>query len=415
MKFISSLVSENLPQLIPVYKKPERKLLSVFMAVLDIVPEFRGEFFRKCGFPSGKTCQYRSFMEPRYSSPNLPKKEPDGLVVCTRGNSSWSAFIEAKAEKNKIRPEQILDYADLASRLEIEAIISISNEYALKPTELPYSIAGNKRKKRAIFHFSWSELRVSIGLFIGASNSCNDAELAVLQHAFNYMSSDRSGVTTFDSMPKDWKNFVESANTTLGFSTNTSGVMEIVYGWQQERRDLGAKLNDAIGGGVELRHPAGARATPQECTAFDKDQLANEYRLLAGYFFKRSKCTLHVTSDLRACRHNFVLALKPLSGKKAKATVSWLAKKLEGLSTDQYKIGFNWPGRGEDTLVGLEKLFRSPDSIYQGQKEGPKSVALICGYRNVRRFKSQKQFIEDLEKMAIQLVQVASTRGFLET
>ncbi len=414
MKSIVSLVAESPPQLIPDFKKPERKLLSVFMALLEIVPEFRGEFFRKCGFASGKTCQYRSFMEPHYDSPNLPNRYPDGLVTCVRGNSIWSAFIEAKAENNKIRPEQIQEYADLASRLEIETVISISNEYAREPTELPYHLAGNKRKSRKLFHFSWPEIRTSIGLFVGSTNSCNEAELAVLQHAFNFMSSERSGVATFDAMPKNWKNFVESANTALGFSTNTSGVMDIVYGWQQERRDLCAKLNGEVGGGVELRHPAGARATWQECTAFDKRHLANDYRLMAGYFFKRSKCLLQILSDLRACSHNLSLEIKPPNGKKAKGAVSWLASKLDGVVTDQHKIVFIWPGRGNDTEVDLETLFRFPETIFQDQKDGPKSIMITSGYRNVRRFKSQKQFIEDLEKTALQLIQVASLRGFLD-
>ena len=207
---------------------------------------------------------------------------------------------------------------------------------------------------------------------------------------------------------------MESANTALGFSTNTSGVADIIYGWQQERRDLCAKLNGEVGGGVELRHPAGARATLKECTAFDKRQLANDYRLLAGYFFKRSKCLLHVISDLRACRHSFTLEVNPPMGKKAKGTVTWLANKLEGISSETYKVCFNWPGRGEDTLMDMEKLLRFPEAVYQGRKEGPKSIMIISGYRNVRRFKSQKQFIEDLEKTAIQLVRAAKLRGFLD-
>ncbi len=118
VKAITNLVSENnRPQLIPAFGKSERKLLSVFMAIMDIVPEFRGEILKLCGYNSGKTSQYISYMEPQYNSHNLPSHRPDGLVVCARGSSHWTAFIEAKSEDNKIRSEQILDYADLANKL----------------------------------------------------------------------------------------------------------------------------------------------------------------------------------------------------------------------------------------------------------------------------------------------------------
>ncbi len=94
--------------------------------------------------------------------------------------------------------------------------------------------------------------------------------------------------------------------------------------------------------------------------------------------------------------------------------MSWLAGKLHGLNVDGCKIVFSWPGRGEDTLVELENLFQYPEVIYQGRKDGPKSITIISGYRNVRRFKSPKQFIEDLEKTAIKLVHNASLHGLLD-
>jgi len=411
MKKIDGLISKNHPQLIPIFKKPERKLLSIFMAVLDIVPEFRAEVLKRCGYGSGKTSQYESFMEPHYESPSLPNRYPDGLIVCRRGKTTWSAFVEAKVEGNKIRPEQIQEYADFASRLDVDAVISISNEFALNPIDLPYHLASNKRRKREVFHLSWPEIRTEIGLFVGKTKDCNDAEIAVLKHALTFMLSDHSGVKTYDSMPKDWAKFVESANTALGFGANTSGVMEIIRGWQQERRDLCAKLNGEFGGAVELCHPAGARASPEDCAKYDRKLLTDKYQLEAGYIFAKSKRRLNITSDLRACSHRFVLEISPPADKKAKATVTWLATKLSGLPGDRYDINFRWPGRGEDTSVSLDELSRFPEIVYEGRKDAPRIISIVLRQRNVRRFKSRKQFIEDLEKNALLVIQDASQHG----
>ena len=423
MRALDNLASNNnRPLLIPANGKTERKLLSVFMAILEIVPEFRGKILKLCDYPSGKTCKYESHMEPQYDSPSLylnkksqetKKLRPDGLIICQRGSKHWSAFIEAKSDINKIRSEQVLDYADLASKLDIDAIISISNEFALNPKELPYHLAGNKRRKREIFHLSWSEIRTCLGMFLGSSNSCNDAEKQVLHHALSFMLDDKSGVKTYDMMPEGWAKFVESASTELGFSTNTQGVMDIIHGWQQERRDLCAKLNGIISEGVELRHPSGARSTPKECIDYDKKLLANEYKLKAGYYFKLSKTHFTITSDLNACRNRFALKIGPPKGKKAKATITWICEKLSKLDADRYSIRLSWTGRSGDSTIKLGDLINQPEVGYLNQKETPKSISIITRDRNVRRFKSRKQFIEDLEKNAIQLIKDIRTTNIL--
>jgi hypothetical protein len=415
MRAVDALSASNGPQLIPLFKKPERKLLSIAMAVLDIVPSFRSEVLSQVGYGSGKTCQYQSFMEPHFESPKLPKRYPDGLIVCTRGQSMWSAFIEAKAEGNRIRPDQIQEYAELANALNIDSIISISNEYAYSPTELPYHLASNKRRGRSVFHLSWPGLRSALRLHCASPNGCNPAEQSVMASALEYMESDRSGVQTFNAMSPDWPNFVESANTALGFTANTSGLMEIVYAWQQERRDLCTKLNDLVGGDVELRHPMGARATPEEFTVFDRKFVSDNYQLKAGYFFKKSKCKLHITADLRACSQIYVLEFQPPANKKAKASVTWLAKTVASLANRPYRIGIEWPGRYNDTVANIDEFVRFADLACEGHKDPPRAVAIIAQHRNVRRFKSRKQFIEDLEQNALCLIEEAKRIGIVTT
>lgn len=404
--------NKNIPQLIPVFEKRERKLLSVFMAVMEIVPAFRGEILRLCDYNSGKTCQYDSYMEPQYNHRNLPSHHPDGLIVCKRGATYWSAFIEAKSDNNETRSQQVQKYADLAKKLDIDAVISISKEFALNPKELPYTLAKNKRSGREIFHLSWSEIRTSLGVFIGSTNDCNETEMQVLHHALSFMLHDKSGVKTYDMMPKNWVNFVEYASTPQGIP-RTQGLMEIIHGWQQERRDLCAKLNGVVNGGVELRHPAGIRSTPKECTTYDKKLLAKDSILKAGYSLKQSKTHFNVTSDLRACQHNFALSINSPKGKKAKATINWLCEELLNLKTSNYSIRFSWAGRDKDTTFELTKLLDDPEEAFEGRKEAPKSITITSIDKKVRRFKSRKQFIEDLEKNAIQLIKdISETRIF---
>ena len=139
MSNIISLLKNRHPAcLIPNHKKVERRLLSILMGAMEIVPDLRGEILKEAGFGAGKVSKYYSFMEPEFNGLNLPSGRPDGIAICERGKLSWSVFFEAKSESNDIKGDQIVEYAELANHLGVDAIISISNEHALTPEDLPY-------------------------------------------------------------------------------------------------------------------------------------------------------------------------------------------------------------------------------------------------------------------------------------
>lgn len=413
MRMIDGLKSNNSPELIPVNRKPERTLVSVLLSLLDIAPQFRAQLLQQCGYNSGRTCRFAGFLEPHYDFPGLPNRIPDALIACRRGQSTWTAFIEAKANDNPIRSEQIQEYAQFAKALEVPTIISISNEFALKPSLLPYHLPQNGRHGREIFHLSWSEIRTEIELHLNKKPDCEKAELAVLQHVLMFFDNKLSGVETYDTMPKEWGIIVDATNAHIPLSRNTTGLMDVLHGWRQERRDLRTKLRSLIGGDVELRHPAGARASEDEMIKYDKTQLVENYRLSAGYDIKRGLYHLGLTSDLRACSHAITLLVPLPKDKRAKGTISWLVSNFKGLLPNRYQLIIDWPGRNNEVLVPLDQLLCFPESVYRDQTSPPKSVWLATGHRDVRRFKNRKRFIEDLEGSAMQLIRDAIDNGIL--
>jgi len=254
MKCIDQLSNNlNRPRLTPSFKKTERTLLSVFMRTLELIPDLRAEFLSSCGYGAGKSSSYASYMEVNYPSAKYPDGRPDGLIACQYGKRLWSAFIEAKAEKSPIRSDQMQDYAELAAKLDVDALISLSNEFARTPSEPPYNIPIGKRRKREIYHFAWAELRTMLELQ-RLNGRLAPLEAAILDDCLDYFWSNVSGVLTYDMMPSEWPDFVQSAGVGVGFQTQTPGITEIVKGWQQERRDIRSKLIHETRTSVELRH-----------------------------------------------------------------------------------------------------------------------------------------------------------------
>lgn len=413
MKSIEELTSRgNKPRLVPTFKQQERNLLSVFMSLIDIVPAIRGEFLKTCGYASGRTCQYQSHMEVTYTSPRFPEVRPDGLLNCIRGKNEWAAFVEAKASNSPIRPEQIIEYLDLAAMVDVGTIITISNEFARVPAELPYHIAASKRRKADVFHFAWADIRTFLALQMN-NPDIDEVEHKILAECLEFFWEPTCGIITYDAMPPDWPKFVEASGNALGFGTNTKGITEIVHGWAQERRDLCSKLIHETYDIVELGHQAGVRADADLRLKVDRKALADDYSLSAEYIFKKSKTKLKILAKLGRCKTSLALEMPPPANRMAKASVNWFVNSASDLDLSDAIISFDWKGTRQDVTIPFPELKSNPELGYGDQKEAPRSIRVIRDIHDVRRFKSRKKFIEDIEKLALSTVRDAKIAGWL--
>jgi hypothetical protein len=394
----------NKAQLIPSFKKPERRLLSVFMAALELVPSYRGFILKNVNYNTGKISKYSSFMEPVFELGREHVGRPDGLVICERRTTKWSMFIEAKCGSSVVRADQMQDYMSLAQNLGIDAVLSISNEFTSNPHELTYHAASNRRKGRQVYHFPWAYIVAETHLFLENEESLNDAETALISELLRFFSESDSGVSTFDQMPKMWPEFVEFSKTTTGFNANTKGVAEVVNAWQQETRDLSLKLGHVCGERVPLKLSTKLKKDLKERTKVDRDSLTKDYQMSAKYSLPVPKHELEVTADLKACSISCQFKFLPPENKKAKACATWLLKSLEEIDGSNFRIIAKWPGRTNDTNLELDHFRQYEEEFFEGKKDAPNEIRLVRVFQDVRKFKSRKQFIDSLENLAINLL-----------
>ncbi|MFK7940592.1 MAG: hypothetical protein AB8B82_14520 [Roseovarius sp.] len=351
-------------------------------------------------------------MEVSFPSSLISDVRPDGLIACQKGKTNWAAFIEAKSEKNLIRVDQITSYLELAKQTGVENIITISNEFARVPSEPPYHVDRKKSRSLNVMHFAWSDIRTSLEL-ARCNLELSDAEDALLGECLEYFWHEKSGILTYDAMPEVWPNFVEAASTALGFNSNVKGFTDVVYGWQQERRDLCSKLTHFLSTEVELRHRAGVRSTDEERTKLDRQDLSSNYILHTQYFFKHAKIAINVELNLHSSRMIATMDVPVPEGKGARATISWLSKLLENIPLEGANLFIDWPGRGRDFEMPVTEFLREPEMVLDGQKLAPKGVSLILSRHGVRNFKSRKKVVVDLEDMVISLARYGIDAGWL--
>lgn len=214
-------------------------------------------------------------------------------------------------------------------------------------------------------------------------------------------------------MPSEWGEFVQSSGVGVGFSSKTPGITEIVHGWHQERRDLRSKLAHMSGLAVDLRHDLGVRAEFDAILSHDRKQLAEKYELLASYLFRDQKIALDIRCELQDRKSTVSVDIPVPADKGAKAVTNWLTKQTETFDVAKTAIVMTWKGRGNERHATLDALRDDPDKLFEGFREAPKSVRLVRQIHDVRRFRSAKNFIVDLEGLVLHMTDELHAAGFL--
>lgn len=68
------------------------------------------------------------------------KDRPDGLLILRTGRREWRALIEAKVNNDTIGEDQISRYLQQAKTHKLDAVITITNQFAALPTHHPVKL-----------------------------------------------------------------------------------------------------------------------------------------------------------------------------------------------------------------------------------------------------------------------------------
>jgi hypothetical protein len=131
---VPNLMSGQLARLIPVVvdSKKEERATSTLLASFMVVPAFALRVFSQAGANLGVRSQIKCYTEVTFKTSDKDKvSRPDGLVVITNGKKVWTALIESKIGSAELSADQIEEYLMLARVHKIDALITISNQFAI--------------------------------------------------------------------------------------------------------------------------------------------------------------------------------------------------------------------------------------------------------------------------------------------
>ena len=393
------LKSGQLARLIPTVadSKKEERATSTLLASFMVVPAYAREVLANAGAPAGKRLKVVCYTEITFNDDTTPDLRPDGLIIVSNGPTTWTALVEAKIGNKDLTPEQIENYLDLAKKHGINALITISNQFATTPTHHPVKVNKNKLKAVELYHFSWLSLK-SKAVLLTANKEVDDPEQAyILSEIVRYMEHDSSGISSLTQMPGKWKDLCHAIQQKDTPTKSSDTVLDSVAGWHQLLRHMALKLGMSISQPVKIALTRSREKDAELNFSEDCSQVTTDNTLTAHFEIPNTAAKLVLEADFQRKTINFSMRLDaPKDRTRATASINWLTRQLKGQENNNLLIRAYWPKRSKQTSATLAEATDNPKILVpEGTSTLPTALEVTRVIDLAGRFKGSKTFVEE--------------------
>lgn len=379
----------------------EGRATSIFLACLANVDEFADALLSSVGRPIGKLSRVRTYTEVCFALEGEQMRgRPDGLIEVRTGRATWYAMVEAKIGNAGLGREQIERYLKAARANGVEAVITISNQFASSPSHHPVNLKTNGQSSVQLYHWSWMHILTVADLLLTNDGVVDAEQRLILNELRRFLSHDSTGVKGFERMPSAWPDLVRGLATGERVRPRSRELRDVVLAWHQEVRDLGLILSRQIGVGVSARLPRAHTCDPEARLQQDIEQFVDCSCLSASMDVPEAAATLEVNVDVRA--RNISAGMKlpaPEDRKTAAARINWLLRQVKAHDARDLYVRVHWPRCGYEQY-GLDELRVSVDHAAEAYADRvPHALEVVLVRTPGPRFLQLRGFVEDLEDL----------------
>ncbi|RKQ95591.1 hypothetical protein [Maricaulis maris] len=381
----------------------EGRTLSIVLATLAQVPEFAASVLNAINRRHGTRTKVECFTEVTFAKRGGEKLRPDGLIVVSTGRTKWSAFVEAKIGNAALRQDQIEAYLRLAKDVGVDAVITMTNDFAPLPEHHPLDVDRRLLRKVSLLHFSWFSMLTTINL-LALNDDVADADHAyLLRELERFLIHPSAGLRRFDSMGTEWTDVLDRLRAGTNLPKNSPEVLGVVASWHSELRDLCLLLARKTGASADLKLSPKHRSDPRDRIQFDADLLSRSKLLRGTILVPDAAAAIEIEADLstRTIRTSMKLEA-PKDKAQQKSRVNWLLRQLKDCEADKVTVMANWPGTAPQTTSTVAAA-RDDDRIHAHSNRAivPGSFVVMKLMTDGRRFAGRKTFIESLEQLVV--------------
>lgn len=384
--------------------KKEERATSILLAALMSVHEFRQVMLQSVGVRVGSRAKLEGWTEVVFASDMVgkkapPKERPDGLLILQTGKKTWRALIEAKIDNNEVTEKQLKGYIDKAKEHGIDAVITITNQFAALPTHHPVKLPKTRTKAVDVFHWSWTYAMTQASLLVESDGIEDEDQRYLLDEVISYFDAKGSGVVGFRSMNAEWPSVVQSVMKNTCLNKSSDEVVNTVSSWHQEQRELCLKMWPLIGSQVDLKLPRAHRKDPQQRLTDDCEALVKEHQLTTTLVIPNAASDVDVTVDIKGRSLTCSMKLEaPKDKQSTKARLNWLLRQLPETEDNNLHIKAIRAGRAPSTNESIEALRKHPELIEaDNSSAAPIAFEVFYTLDLAGKFQKVRVFIDQLE------------------
>ncbi len=392
-------------QLIPTYKPgDEMALSSVFLSSLRLIREFKRDFFYEARLiNSGKIYTYAEVVFPQFEESRI-----DGFIIVVKGGIiKDAAIIEIKNKNNILDKKQIEKYIDLAKKLCIPKLITISNQFVSEPTQSLLNIKIPKNLE--MYHFSWSYILTlaHILLFDNENNIEDKDQVEIMKEVVSYFTNNVSGVCGFTQMKQGWKDVVNKINAGTRLKQTDPIVIDTVTSWQQEEKDMALILSRKLGLLVKSGYSK-FKGNLRLRVENDLKSLIIDKQLISTLKVKGAVSDITVRALFEKRIIEMSVKINVPGDRKIKGQFGWLKRQIDDCNKknpdifeiiqNELKININIKHAKGIERISYDRL----DSIYQEFKNKEINEFGVVQIKDFgKKFAASQKFVEVLEKMLL--------------
>ncbi len=399
------LVQGDLARLIPSVSDnaKERRITSATLAALMAVEEFGKELLKLVGAPTSKRAHISCFTEVvfREAKGDVSKFRPDGLISVELGSRTWSAIVEAKVGSATLGQEQIEAYLDIARAHGVDAVVTISNQFASRPDHHPVQVNRRKLKSVALYHWSWMSV-ISEAILLAEHKGLDDKDQAyILRELIRYLQDPASGVVAKIVMGSGWREVCAAIQHDTPLPKSADHVVSAVGDWYQLLRYLSLRMSLLLGHTASVNMKRSHAQDPALRLHDDVAAFVENHRLEAEFDIPNAAARIKLVADHR--RKTLTASMKlraPTDKKRATALVTWALSQVSKCDDPNLLIRAVWPGRAPDTGASLGVLREDKSAILNANNSHmPIAFEFSVVQDLAGRFKGAKTFVEDAEAL----------------
>lgn len=404
-------------RLIPIGKKDdEMAMTTVFLSSLKYIKEFRNLVSDPIGLSkTGSIYCYTEVSFPFVFSEDEKKYRFDGLVlVVSAGRIKDAAIFEMKQGKNPVEKEQIERYVEMARKLHIPRLVSVSNQFVSKATDYPITVNLPKKCPVSLFHYSWKSIMFFAQVLL-MKNDLNIADVDqnnIMREVLRYL-IDSSGTKNFDAMTVSrWKEIVADLGSEAVKNEFKPYYETIVKDWIQEEKDLAIKLSLILSEKeyTPVLCDKKKYQTLDERIKDEMDILQKERKLSAVFRIQNAISPMSIIVGFRSKTIRVSMVVSVPTDKKPLGKVAFIRKYVKraitaetGISDIQKDVYISLKSRSKrfDNLKYSVKEIVDVDSVILPKEFDFTTAEVVIDYDIGKDLQSNSKFIAILEEKVI--------------